>query len=223
MRAPFGVPDFFGAICQLMALDDLIQAFDGLLKTALGEPHARRALPGQGLADTMPPEERTHAAGLMRVNHAGEVCAQGLYQGQALVARDPALRQVLLAAARDEEDHLAWTAGRLAELGARTSLLVPFWYAGAFVLGAAAGLAGQRWSLGFLAETESQVERHLTDHLAALPPGDTRSRAILREMRADEARHGADARARGGSELPPPLRLAMRATAKLLTRGAYYL
>lgn len=206
-----------------MALDDLILAFDGLLKTTLGEPHARRARPDIGLADTLPPGDRSHAAGLMRVDHAGEICAQGLYQGQALAARDPALRQVLLAAARDEEDHLAWTAGRLTELGARTSLLAPFWYAGAFAMGAAAGLAGPRWSLGFLAETERQVEAHLTDHLTALPPTDTKSQAILQEMRADEARHGEEARARGGSELPLPVRLVMRATAKLLTRGAYYL
>jgi len=157
----------------------------------------------------------------MRVNHAGEVCAQALYLGQAMTTSDPALRTGFYRAAREEEDHLAWTRERLAELGARRSAFDPLWYSGALALGAIAGLAGDRWSLGFLAETEDQVEAHLSSHLNRLPLKDAKSRAILLEMRRDEARHAAAARARGAGELPLPLRLLMKATSRLMTRTAY--
>ena len=146
--------------------------------------------------------ERAHAAALMRVNHVGEVCAQALYQGQALTARDPAAREALEQAAREEEDHLAWSAERIRELGGRPSLLNPLWYAGSLAIGAAAGALGDRWNLAFLAETERQVEEHLAGHLEALPADDQRTRAVVEAMRADEARHRASALALGAAELP---------------------
>ena len=158
----------------------------------------------------------------MRVNHAGEVAAQALYHGQALVARDPALREFLLHAAREEGDHLAWCEHRLAALGARPSLLGPLWYAGSFGIGLLAGLGGDSLSLGFIAETERQVEGHLTEHLERLPPADAASRAVLEQMRSDEARHGHDAQARGGTELPAPLPRLMRAVSRIMSRTAYW-
>jgi 3-demethoxyubiquinol 3-hydroxylase len=154
----------------------------------------------------MTDRERSHAAGLMRVNHAGEVMAQGLYQGQALTARLDHVREAMEQAAIEEFDHLAWCEHRLAELGERPSRLGPLWYSGAFLLGAGAGLAGDRWSLGFVSETEAQVINHLEDHLGRLPPGDQRSRAIIEQMKTDEAHHGAEARAAGGLPLPAPAR-----------------
>ncbi len=159
----------------------------------------------------------------MRVNHSGEVAAQGLYHGQALVERDPQLRAQLLQAARDEGDHLAWCRERLDELGARTSALNPLWYAGSVAIGALAGVVGSKWSLGFVVETERQVEAHLDDHLGRLPGGDERSRAILAQMRADEIDHGAAARAAGGVDLPAPVRALMRLTSRVMTRVAYWL
>ena len=158
----------------------------------------------------------------MRVNHAGEVAAQALYHGQALVARDRAVREFLLHAAREEGDHLAWCERRLTALGARPSLLNPFWYAGSFGNGALAGLAGERLSLGFISETERQVEGHLTEHLERLPLADAASRAVLEQMRSDEARHGADAKTRGGDELPAPLPRLMRLVSRVMTRTAYW-
>ena len=157
----------------------------------------------------------------MRVNHVGEVCAQALYQGQALTARDPTARQALEKAAREEEDHLAWSAARIRELGGRPSLLNPLWYAGALAMGAAAGALGDRWNLAFLAETERQVEEHLTGHLEALPQNDRRTRAVVEAMRADEARHRASAVALGAAELPEPVRRAMRLASKVMTTVAY--
>jgi ubiquinone biosynthesis monooxygenase Coq7 len=159
----------------------------------------------------------------MRVNHAGELAAQALYHGQALIARSAATREMLLAAARSESDHLAWCETRLRELGARTSLLNPFWYAGSFAIGAAAALMGDRASLGFVAETERQVEGHLDDHLDRLPPADIRSRAILQAMRAEEIEHGASAAAAGGAALPVPVRALMRHTARVMTGTAYWI
>jgi ubiquinone biosynthesis monooxygenase Coq7 len=159
----------------------------------------------------------------MRVNHAGEVAAQALYRGQALVARDPEVREFLLAAAREEGDHLVWCAARLEALGARTSVLDPLWYAGSVAIGALAGLAGDRISLGFISETERQVEGHIDAHLERLPPDDAASRAILDQMKADEIRHGRHARERGGAELPLPLRALMRVTAKVMTTSAYWI
>jgi ubiquinone biosynthesis monooxygenase Coq7 len=157
----------------------------------------------------------------MRVNHVGEVCAQALYQGQALTARDPYARQALEQAAREEEDHLAWSAQRVRELGGRASLLNPVWYSGAFTIGTIAGALGDRWNLGFLAETERQVEEHLSGHLERLPANDERTRAVVAAMRADEARHRDTALQLGAAELPRPIRLAMRLASGLMTRIAY--
>lgn len=164
---------------------------------------------------------RREAANLMRVNHAGEVAAQGLYQGQALTARDAKTREHLLAAAREEETHLGWCEERLTELGDRPSRLRPFWYGASYAMGAVAGLFGDRWSLGFVAETESQVAEHLDDHLKRLPAGDGRSREVVKAMRADEARHGREAEQRGGAPLPPPVRGLMRQVAKVMKFLAY--
>ena len=159
----------------------------------------------------------------MRVNHAGEIAAQALYHGQALAARSVATREMLLAAAREESDHLAWCETRLKELDSRPSLLNPLWYAGSFAIGALAALMGDRTSLGFVVETERQVEGHLDEHLARLPSDDARSRAILETMRADEIAHGANARAAGAAELPPPVRKLMRGTARVMTSTAYWI
>jgi ubiquinone biosynthesis monooxygenase Coq7 len=167
--------------------------------------------------------ERREAAALMRVNHAGEIAAQALYHGQALVARSEATRGMLLEAAREETDHLAWCETRLKELDSRPSLLNPLWYAGSFAIGALAALLGDRTSLGFVVETERQVEGHLDEHLGRLPAGDTRSRAILQTMRADEIAHGAKARGAGGAELPSAVRALMRRTASIMTGTAYWL
>ena len=166
---------------------------------------------------------RRHVAGLMRVNHTGEVCAQALYDGQAAFARDPATRAHLETAAAEETDHLAWCAGRLQELDDRPSLLNPLWYAGSFAIGAAAALAGDRWSLGFVVETERQVETHLGEHLQRLPPSDLRSRAILEAMQIDEARHADNALARGGQKLPPPIPTLMRGASAVMKAVAYRL
>ena len=167
--------------------------------------------------------DRRHAAALMRVNHVGEVCAQALYQGQALTARDRHAREALERAAREEEDHLAWSEQRVRELGGRTSLLNPLWYAGAFAVGSVAGALGDRWNLGFLAETERQVEKHLSGHLDRLPSDDARTRTLVEAMRADEARHRDTAQRLGAAELPRAVRLAMRFASGLMTRIAYRL
>ena len=164
---------------------------------------------------------RRHAAGLMRINHAGEIAAQALYQGQALTARDPKIRAHMLDAAREEEQHLRWCEERLAELGAGPSILKPLWYAGSFAIGAAAGLAGDQWSLGFVAETERQVSEHLDDHLQRLPAEDDRSREIVEKMRKDEERHGRRAEDAGGKPLPGPVRALMRRVAQIMKFGAY--
>ena len=205
-----------------MTTDELIIGFDRALRTLAGTASSQRPNPAVDLPEeTLTPEERHHAGGLMRVNHTGEVCAQALYQAQALTARDPQLRQRFALAAREEEEHLAWTQERLAELGDRTSYANPLWYAGSFAVGLIAGIGGDRVHLGFVVETERQVEEHLTDHMDRLPQADARSRAIVAAMRDDEARHGATARDAGASELPLPIRALMRATAKLMTLTAY--
>jgi len=177
-------------------------------------------------ADLAPPElddaARRHAAGLMRVNHAGEVAAQALYQGHAAVARSAEVREHMLEAAAEERSHLAWCEDRLRELGEAPSRLDPLWYAGSFAIGAIAGLAGDRWGLGFVEETEKQVSEHLTGHLEELPEEDTKSRAIVSAMRADEERHGAEAAAAGAQPLPKPVRELMRAVARVMTRSAYW-
>jgi len=205
-----------------MTTDELIIGFDRALRTLAGTASSQRPNPAANLPEeTLTPEERRHAGGLMRVNHTGEVCAQALYQAQALTARDPELRGRFALAAREEEEHLAWTQERLAELGDRTSYANPLWYAGSFAMGLIAGIGGDRINLGFVVETERQVEEHLTDHMDRLPQADARSRAIVAAMRDDEARHGASARDAGASELPLPIRALMRTTAKLMTLTAY--
>ena len=203
-------------------IDDLVTSFDRALRTLAGRPAASRPTPGANLVDAdLSADERRHAAGLMRVNHTGEVCAQALYAAQALVARDPGIKREFAQAAREEEEHLAWTQQRLGELDERASLLNPLWYAGSFAIGVAAGVAGDRVNLGFVVETERQVEEHLTSHMQRLPPGDARSRAIVEKMRDDEARHGAMARAAGAVDLPLPVRGAMRVAADVMRLVAY--
>jgi len=203
-------------------IDGLIAQVDRALRTVSNVAEASRASPAEALPEAELTEpDRRHAAALMRVNHVGEVCAQALYQGQALTARDPNAREALERAARDEEDHLAWSAQRVHDLGGRTSLLNPLWYAGAFAIGAVAGALGDRWNLGFLAETERQVEEHLSGHLERLPAEDARTRTLVEAMRADEARHRDTALRLGAAELPPPVRLAMRIASGLMTRVAY--
>jgi ubiquinone biosynthesis monooxygenase Coq7 len=205
-------------------LDALIVPLDRALRTLLASAPAARPVPGEELQEPdLKDQERALSAGLMRVNHTGEVCAQALYEGQMLVARDADVRLLLERAAREETDHLAWTERRLEELGARRSLLDPLFYAGSFALGAGAGLLGDRWSLGFLVETERQVEQHLDGHLQRLPPSDAKSRAIVDQMRADEAGHAVAAQRQGGARLPFPLQLAMRAAARIMTGTTRYI
>jgi 3-demethoxyubiquinol 3-hydroxylase len=206
----------------MISIDRLIAEFDRALRAVAGVAHAERPSPAAGLKETpIPEKERAHAAALMRVNHVGEICAQALYQGQALTARRPESRQALENAAREEQDHLAWSAERIRELGGRPSLLNPLWYAGSFAIGAAAGVLGDRWNFAFLAETERQVEEHLAGHLEALPAEDQRTRAVVEAMRADEARHRASALELGAAELPEPVKRAMRLASRVMTTVAY--
>lgn len=203
-------------------LDSLILHFDRALRVVSGVHRAARPSPAEGVADgERDHEERARAAALMRVNHAGEVCAQALYQGQALAARGSRSRESLEHAAREEEDHLAWSAARVRELGGHLSVLNPVWYAGSLAIGVAAGALGDRWSLAFLAETERQVEEHLTGHLLELSPEDRRSRAVIEAMRADEAGHRESAIALGAMDLPEAVKLGMRAMAKVMTTVAH--
>lgn len=207
---------------RLGLLDRLILEFDrGLRTVAAANVPARPNPAGASRESVTEPAARRHAAALMRVNHAGEIAAQALYHGQALTARNERVRGSLLQAARDETDHLAWCEQRVRELDSRTSLLAPVWYAGSFAIGALAGLAGDRTSLGFVAETEKQVIEHLESHLHELPPDDERSRRIVEQMQADEARHGTEARDAGGRDLPRPIRELMRRTARVMTFTAY--
>ena len=193
------------------------------LRTLSGGQRSSRGNPASDNEEArLSQRDRRHAAGLMRVNHAGEVAAQALYQGQAATARLPEVREAMEEAAREEEDHLAWCEERLAELGEKPSRLGPFWYIGSFAIGAAAGLAGDKWSLGFVAETEKQVCDHLSGHLDKLPSNDTRSRRIVEQMRDDEARHGETAKEAGGADLPRPVRDAMKLASKVMTRAAYW-
>ena len=209
---------------RLSPLDRLLDSAQNALSTVAGSPRAGRANPGADTPEVVLDDaERRHAAGLMRINHVGEVCAQALYVGQAAVARDPATREQLLAAAQEETDHLAWCADRLRELDSRPSLLNPLWYAGSYAIGALAGLRGDGWNLGFVVETERQVEAHLAEHLQTLPEADGRSRAILHTMKADEARHADHAEAAGARRLPQPIPRAMAAASKLMKSVAYRL
>jgi ubiquinone biosynthesis monooxygenase Coq7 len=207
---------------RLSLADRLIQEIDRGLRTVAAANVAGRPFPDEGVPETLTdPTVRRHAAALMRVNHAGEIAAQALYHGQALTARNPALREHMLEAAREETDHLAWCERRVRDLDSRTSLLAPFWYAGSFAIGALAGLSGDRTSLGFVDETEKQVCAHLESHLDDLPAEDERSRRIVAQMKADEDRHASDARARGAVLLPRPVRELMRRTARVMTGTAY--
>ena len=210
------------AIRQLTPLDRLLAGTQNALETVFGHPAAERPNPGTPHPDVvMDDAGRRHAAGLMRINHVGEVCAQALYVGQATVARDPATRAQLLHAAQEETDHLAWCADRLTELDSRPSLLNPIWYGGSFAIGALAGLRGDGWNLGFVVETERQVEAHLDEHLEELPAEDLRSRAILEQMKADEARHADQAEAAGARVLPFPIPRLMSAASKVMKTVAY--
>lgn len=205
-------------------MDRILGALDGALRTLFATPRATRPCPVVPADDThLGAQERSHAAALMRVNHVGEVCAQALYTAQALATSNPELRQKMERAAREETDHLAWTKSRLDELGARPSLLNPLWYAGAFGLGLLAGRFGDPVSLGFVVETERQVEAHLQTHLERLPAGDHASRAIVVQMKEDEAAHADAALRAGAAELPLPVKAAMRAAAKVMTTTAHFI
>lgn len=209
-------------LARMSRLDDLVSAVDGGLRAVFARPAAARAYPAQGHASELTLPERQLAGALMRVNHVGEICAQALYQAQSVTARSDALRAHMRAAAREETDHLAWTQRRLDELASRPSLLNPLWWSGAFAIGLLAGRLGDASSLGFVVETERQVEEHLAGHLDRLPAADSASRAIVDAMKADEARHAEQARAAGGAPLPWPVRGAMRAAAAVMTRVAHH-
>lgn len=208
----------------MIDVDRLIVSFDRGLRTLFAPAVSVRAMPGEELPEAqMDDEQRRHASALMRVNHTGEICAQALYQGQALTARSGGTQAALERAAQEETEHLAWTGKRIEELGGRKSLLNPAFYAGSFAVGAVAGLLGDRWNLGFLAETERQVVEHLDGHLRALPADDQKSRAIVGEMRMDEARHATTALEHGGSGLPGPARVLMRLASAVMTRTSYWI
>jgi ubiquinone biosynthesis monooxygenase Coq7 len=206
--------------------DRTLAVADRALRTVFGSPAGLRPYPdaaAQADAPDLGEVERRQSAALMRVNHVGEVCAQALYEAQALGTPDPRLRELFLSAAREEIDHLAWTQRRIGELGGRASLLNPLWFAGAFAIGLAAARMGDRVSLGFMAETERQVEAHLDGHLQRLAPGDLASRAVIERMMEDEVRHADTATDRGGAELPLPARLAMKLAARVMTATAHYI
>ena len=205
-------------------IDQAIIEFDKALRTVFAPARSVRPVPGEDIPDAeMSEAERAHAAALMRVNHVGEVCAQALYQGQSIMSRDPAIRDTLRQASQEETEHLAWTERRIAELGGRKSLLNPLWYGGALAIGMLAGRFGDRWNLGFLAETERQVEHHLKGHLDTLPLADLRSRAIVEQMKVDEAEHADTAVRLGAHDLPAPAKAVMKAAAQVMTTLTYRL
>jgi ubiquinone biosynthesis monooxygenase Coq7 len=206
----------------MMGIDRIVVEFDRALRAVMASAHSVRSVPGATLPDvSLGVDERRHVVGLMRVNHCGEICAQALYQGQALTSRDPEVCEALRSAAEEETEHLAWTEQRIVELGGRKSLLNPLWYAGSLSLGLVAGVLGDKWNLGFLAETERQVEAHLDAHLLSLPLADGRSRAIVDQMRLDEIKHAEMAVHYGAAQLPSGIKLAMKVTAKVMTGVAY--
>ena len=204
------------------SLDRAITEFDRALRTVAGSSPSYRPSPANGLAEgELSAPERAHSAALMRVNHVGEVCAQALYQGQSLTAKDPRTFEALQMAAKEEQDHLSWSNDRIRELGGQTSALNPLWYAGALFLGAASGMFGDRWNLAFLAETERQVETHLAGHLTQISPADHRTLAVVDRMRVEEGQHRAAAITLGGAELPSPVKKVMKVFAKVMTTIAY--
>lgn len=208
----------------MISLDKVITEFDKGLRTLFAHAPTRRPLPGKDIPDAeLSAEEKRLAASLMRINHSGEICAQALYQGQALTARNQEVKAALEQAAWEETEHLNWTETRIAELGGRTSLLNPIWYTGSLALGALAGSLGDKWNLGFLAETERQVEQHLDSHLGRLPQQDERSHAILEQMKTDEIQHAATAVKHGGAELPLPVKTAMKLSSKIMTQTVYWI
>jgi ubiquinone biosynthesis monooxygenase Coq7 len=205
-----------------MSPDQLIVEFDHALRTVFASARSVRAVPGNSLPEAgLDAEQKRHVIGLMRVNHCGEICAQALYQGQALTSRDPLIREALKGAADEETEHLAWTERRIAELGGHKSWLNPLCYLGSLSLGLVAGALGDKWNLGFLAETERQVEAHLDSHLLSLPKEDERSRAIVDQMRLDEIQHAETAIKYGAAELPAPVKMAMKMAAKAMTGATY--
>ncbi|SEM86527.1 2-polyprenyl-3-methyl-6-methoxy-1,4-benzoquinone monooxygenase [Nitrosomonas marina] len=207
----------------MMNIDKLIIGFDSALRTLFTPAHTARPVPGSDLQEpdlTVP--EKDLSAALMRINHVGEVCAQALYQGQSLTARNEAVQQTLMKAAREETEHLAWTERRIEELGGRKSFLNPLWYGGSFTIGMLAGVMGDKWNLGFLAETEKQVGEHLSGHLQRLPQHDIKSRAIVAQMQIDEASHATMALSNGGAELPLPIKFAMKLSSGVMTQTAYW-
>lgn len=204
-------------------IDSLIIEFDKALRTIFAPAPTLRRMPGEDVAEAeMSGMERRHAAALMRINHCGEICAQALYQGQALTSRDPAVKRALGLAAWEETEHLSWTERRIEELGGRKSLLNPLWYAGSLAMGIVAGKFGDKWNLGFLAETERQVEGHLESHKSLLPPQDRRSWEILEQMKIDEIKHADMAIHHGAAELPVPVKRAMKLSSRVMTTAAYY-
>ena len=205
-------------------LDKLIIEFDKGLKTLTASAHSVRPHPDENVQETeLSAKEKRHVLGLMRINHCGEVCAQALYNGQSLTAKNPQIVEALQQASKEETEHLAWCEKRIHALGGHTSLLNPLWYAGSFTLGAIAGAIGDKWNLGFLAETEHQVGAHLDKHLHELPANDEKSRAILEQMKTDEAHHADTAISLGGAELPAPIKSAMKQMSKVMTSTTYYL
>lgn len=205
-------------------LDQLIVEFDKGLRTLFAQPHSLRPYPDMDIEETkLSDTEKKQSGALMRVNHTGEVCAQALYSGQALTSRNPHTTAALQQAAQEETEHLAWCERRIQQLGGRTSLLNPLFYAGSFALGSVAGALGDKWNLGFLAETEKQVEAHLASHLDQIPPTDLKTRKIITQMQQDEAKHAHDAKQQGAAELPVPIRFLMKKMSKFMTSTSYYL
>ncbi|MEE9222792.1 MAG: 2-polyprenyl-3-methyl-6-methoxy-1,4-benzoquinone monooxygenase [Nitrosomonadaceae bacterium] len=208
----------------MLSIEKFIICFDSALRTLLAPAQTIRMVPGNDFPETeLTHAEKSKSTALMRINHTGEICAQALYQGQALTARNTKVQQNLTQAAREETEHLAWTERRIAELGGRKSLLNPLWYSGSFAIGAAAGMLGDKWNLGFLAETERQVEAHLAGHLQRLPQHDKKSRAIVAQMQIDEGSHATTAMSHGGVELPTPVKLAMKLGSKVMTQTTYWI
>ena len=208
----------------MLNIEKFIIGFDGALRTLLAPAQTVRIVPGKNISENgLTKEERRKSSALMRINHTGEVCAQALYQGQALTAKDAEVQRNLNQAACEEIEHLAWTEQRITELGGRKSLLNPIWYGGSLFIGAAAGMLGDKWNLGFLAETERQVESHLAKHLHSLPGQDEKSRAIVAQMQIDEAGHANAAMSHGGIDLPTPVKIVMRLGSKVMTKTTYWI